>query len=42
MGTVTFLDADGTDVTPESPEIPDIIHGVPRDRDNGAEVQAED
>ncbi|WP_341250553.1 hypothetical protein [Euzebya pacifica] len=42
MGTVTFLAADGTDVTPESPEIPDIIHGVPRDRDNGAEVPAED
>ena len=42
MGTVTFLDADGTDITPESVEIPDIIHGVPRDRDNGAEVPADD
>lgn len=40
MGEVTFLDADGTDVTPESVPIPDVIHGVPRDRDNGAEVPA--
>lgn len=42
MGSVTFLDADGVDVTPADVEIPDVIHGVPRDRDNGAEVERED
>ena len=42
MGTVTFLDADGTDLTPAVTELPDVIHGVPRDRDNGAEVERED
>ncbi|CAN5344644.1 hypothetical protein BH23ACT9_BH23ACT9_19590 [soil metagenome] len=32
IGEVLFVDADGRDVTAASVPIPDIIHGVPRDR----------
>lgn len=35
IGVVTFLDADGEDVTAESVPIPDIVHGVPRSRGSG-------
>lgn len=35
VGEVRFFDADGTDITPASAAVPDIIHGVPRDRGSG-------
>ncbi len=40
VGTIHFLDADGTDVTAASVPIPDVVHGVPRNR--GSSVNPRD
>jgi hypothetical protein len=35
VGGLRFLDARGRDITPASAPVPDVVHGVPRDRGSG-------